>query len=178
MIDPAKTLLAARRLELVMTVGLVLLSALALVGAGLSLTAPDRIGESLALQGGYGGAPLAPWQNWALIGVMAVHLALWVALFALARQLFGRLAQGLPAEAASSARHVAALLWVMLFWGIASQALASVAATWGYPEGERAVSIALGTPQVSVAFSALVASFMARAFALGADLWQDHQEVI
>ena len=73
---------------------------------------------------------------------------------------------------------VAYLLWGMLLWGIVSQGLASVVATWGYPEGERSLSIAFGTPQISIAFSALVASFMAHAFALGAELWRDHQEVI
>lgn len=178
MINPAKTLVAARRLEVVMTAGIGVLIAVALFGLAVGFDAPLEIGQTLARQAGYGAVPLVLWQAWALMAVVAVHLGVWIALLVIARGLFKELAQGNPQTAVRSARMVAYLLWVMLFWGVISQPIASVAATWGYPDGERALSIAFGTPQISVAFAALIASFMAHAFALGAELWQDHQEVV
>jgi hypothetical protein len=178
MIDASPTLAAARKLEVVMTAGIVVLTGFACIGAVASVVSPTELAESIAHRAGYVTAPLALWQSLALIAILAAHLALWLALLFVARRLFGQLRQGNPAAAVHSARWVAYLLWGMLFWGLASQALASVATTWGYPEGSRVLSIAFGTPQISVAFSALIASFMAQAFALGAELWQDHREVI
>ena len=161
-----------------MTVGIVVLLAFACVGAVASVVSPLELAESIAHKGGYVLVPLVLWQAWALIAVLAAHLILWLALLIVARRLFKQLRHGNPTAAARSARTVAYLLWAMLLWGVLSQGIASVAVTWGYPEGARVLSIAFGTQQVSVAFSALIASFMAQAFALGAELWQDHQEVI
>ena len=161
-----------------MTVGIVILIGFAAICAVASVVSPTELAESIAYKAGYETAPLLLWQSVALIAIMAAHMMLWLALLFVARRLFGQLRRGNPAAAARSARWVAYLLWVMLVWGLASQSLASVTATWGYPEGSRVLSIAFGTPQISVAFSALIASFMAQAFALGAELWQDHQEVI
>lgn len=178
MIDPGKALGAARRVQILMTAGIALLAALAGLGIVVSAMNPLEIGDGLAKHAGFGAVALSSWQAWTLIAIVGVHLIFWIALLALARRLFKQLADGAPAEAAHGARVVAYLLWGMLLWGIVSQGLASVVATWGYPEGERSLSIAFGTPQISIAFSALVASFMAHAFALGAELWRDHQEVI
>lgn len=178
MIDAGRTLAAARRLEIVMTGAIVVLVGFAGIALVASAVSPIELAESIADRGGYSAAPLALWQSWALIAIMAAHLALWLALLVVARRLFRQLRNGDPGAAVRSAQTVSYLLWAMLVWGIAAQAIASVAATWGYPEGSRVLSIAFGTPQVSVAFSALIASFMAQAFALGAELWQDHQAVI
>lgn len=178
MIEVEQTLLAAHRLERMMTVGLALVALFTLGGLVVGVSAPLDVARTIARHVGYGDAPLLHWQAWVLIGVVSAHLAFWFALLAVARDLFGKLAQGHPGAAARSARRLAALLWAMLVCGLMAQALASVAATWGFPVGQRSLSIALGTPQISVAISALVASFMAHAFALGAELWQDHREVI
>ncbi|MEC3862952.1 hypothetical protein VK792_16785 [Mesobacterium sp. TK19101] len=178
MIDATRTLAAARKIEVIMTAGIVILIGFACIGAVASVVSPTELAESIAHRAGYVTAPLVLWQSLALIAILGAHLALWLALLFVARRLFRQLRQGNPAAAVQSARWVAYLLWIMLAWGLASQALASVAATWGYPEGSRVLSIAFGTPQISVAFSALIASFMAQAFALGAELWQDHREVI
>ncbi|WP_407474640.1 hypothetical protein [Sulfitobacter sp. PM12] len=178
MIDPRRTLSAARKIEVVSTAGIVVLIGFACVGVVASAVAPVELAESIAQRSGYVLAPLAFWQSWTLIGVVGAHLTLWFALLVVARRLFRQLRLGNPNDAVRSARTVAYLLWVMLAWGLASQIIASVSATWGYPEGARVLSIAFGTPQISVAFSALIASFMAQAFALGVELWQDHQEVI
>lgn len=178
MVDAERTLVAARRLETAMTGGVGLLAAFALLGIAVSVVAPIAVAEGLVRQGGYGETTLSAWQAWALIGVVAIHVGLWIALLAVARGVFRQIGRGNPKTAARSARVLASLLWGMLAWGIVSQMIASVAATWGLPEGERTLSIAFGTPQISVAFAALIASFLAHAFALGAELWQDHREVI
>ena len=178
MIDAGRTLAAARRLELVMAGGLGLLAALALAGLVVSAIAPVSVAQGLARQAGFGGAVLEAWQAWTLIGVGVVHAGVWLALLAVARAMFRMIVAGDPKAAAGKARTLALLLWAMLIWGVFSQMIASVAATWGFPEGERTLSIAFGTPQISVAFAALIASFLAHAFALGAELWQDHREVI
>jgi hypothetical protein len=178
MVDAARTLTAARRLELVMTVGIVLLALVGLAGVVASAVSPVDLARAVIRQGGYGDGPLVLWQAWTLIGVLAIHLGVWIALLVVARGLFRHIARENPEAAVQSARLVALLLWGMLAWGVVSQMIASVAATWGYPEGERMLSIAFGTPQISVAFAALIASFLAHAFALGAELWQDHREVI
>ena len=161
-----------------MTGGILVLAAITLAFTGIGLTAPASLGQGLAQLGGFADASLRPWQNIALISIVTVHLILWISLLVTARRLFGLLAAGKPADAGDIATFLAKLLWGLLLWGLISQVLVSLIATWGFPQGERSVSIAFGTPQISVAFSALIASFMARAFALGAELWQDHREVI
>lgn len=178
MIDARGALVAASKIEVAMTVGIVILVGFACVGGVASVVFPTELAESFASRAGFVTAPLALWQSWALIAILWAHLLLWLTLLFVARRLFGQLRQGNPAAAVHSARWVAYLLWGMLFWSLASQALVSVAATWGYPEGSRILSIGFGTPQISVAFSALIASFMAQGFTLGAELWQDHREVV
>ncbi len=177
-IDATPTMAAARRLQQVMTVGMGLLLAVALVALFLSAQAPIDVARNIVQQGGYASAPLEAWQAWTLIAIGAVHGLVWFALLAKARSLFRHLSSGHLRAAASTARTMARLLWGLLAWGLFSQLIASATATWTLPQGERVLSIALGTPQVSVAFSALIASFLAHAFVLGAELWDDHKEVI
>ena len=178
MIDTAKVTGAARRLKGLLTVGAILLVAMAAVGAVMTLRDPIGVGEALATIAGYDGVTIAPWQALALSALVAVHLGLWIVLLLVARKTFGQLVARMPALAATSARQAASLLWGMLLWGLVSQSLASVIATWGNPAGERALAIGFGTAQLSIAFSALIAGCMAHALALGAELWQDHQEVV
>ncbi|MEN0001338.1 MAG: hypothetical protein AAF940_10670 [Pseudomonadota bacterium] len=178
MIDTAKVTGAARRLKSLLTVGVGLLLALTAVGAVMMLMDPIGVGEELATIAGYDAVTIAPWQAWALSAIVAVHLVLWIVLLAVARSTFNQLADRMPAMAAKSARQAATLLWGMLVWGIVSQPIASAVATWGNPAGERALAIGFGTAQLSIAFSALIAGCMAHALALGAELWQDHQEVV
>jgi hypothetical protein len=178
MVDPARTLVAARKLEVMMSVGIVVLIGLACAGLVGGFVSPLEMASAIAEHGGFNAATLTLWQSYAMIGILAAHLALWIALLWAARKLFGELRRGKPDAAAGHARAVVYLLWAMLLWGLVSQPVASVVGSWGYPEGTRILSISFGTPQISVAFAAMIASFMAQAFALGAELWQDHQEVI
>jgi hypothetical protein len=61
---------------------------------------------------------------------------------------------------------------------LVAQSAGSVLAGWHCPAGERALSVTLGSAQIAIALTALVAAFLAQAFALGAALWADHRSVI
>jgi hypothetical protein len=179
MVDAERTLAAARRLEVAMTAGLGLLAAFGLLGVAISVAAPISGGRGCwCVKGSYGENTLSAGQAWVVIGVVAIHVGFWIALLDLAGGVFRQLSRGNPKAAARRARVLALLLWGMLAWGLVSQMITSAAATWGFPVGERTISIAFGTTQISVAFAALIASFLAHGFALGAELWQDHWEVI
>lgn len=80
--------------------------------------------------------------------------------------------------AARVARRFAAWLWVALIWGIAAQMLASGISTWNFAEGERMVAFQLSAAQITTVLAALMAAVLAHAFALGAELWQDHREIV
>ena len=177
-IDPNSVTRPARRIRTVMTCGLLLLSAVAAALAFGAVAMPASLGESLARVSGFPTGPLQAWQNGALLGIAAVHLTIWILLLGIARRLFGNLAEGEAETAGRTARTLSHWLWAMLAWGVIAQMLVSLVATWGLPEGERSVVLAVGTTQISLALSALIAGFMARAFALGAELWRDHREVV
>lgn len=178
MIDPSQTFAAARRLRRVMTATLLL--TLGVAGAAALSGASDQgeIVRAVTGRAGWEGPPLPEGQAAVLAGIGLVHLGLWIALLLVARAVFARFAEGDMTAAAARARVLARLLWALFAWGIVAGALASVALSWHFPPGQRELSVGLGSTQVSLALAALVAGFVARAFALGADLWQDHRAVI
>ncbi|WP_299963836.1 hypothetical protein [uncultured Roseobacter sp.] len=178
MINPRTLLASARRMQLVMScmVGLFLVGSATLIA--VVIATPGVIGAHLAQVSGFANGPLEPWQTVALACIGLVHMALWLAVLTGARRVFGQIAQGNPEGAATTARQLSYGLWAMLGWGLVSQMIVSVVATWGYPPGQRALALGIGTPEISVALSALIAGFLARAFALGAELWRDHQAVV
>ena len=178
MINAAPVLNSARRMRHVMTVGLAVIGAGAAALGLFALVDPAGMTTELARLAGAADAPVMRWQGWALCAIVTVHLAVWALLLWMARGLFDHLAAGDPAAAGQSARRISHLLWAMLLWGVISQMLVSGVVPWGNPVGSRSISIALGPTQGYVVLSALIASFLARAFALGAELWQDHREVI
>jgi hypothetical protein len=177
-IDTKSTVAAARNLQFVMFAfaGISLLALACVLLTGLF----DAVGfgEKLARFGGYEGVTLVLWQGWAVTATVCVHLCLWMILFRTAGMVFRQIAQEAPAFASQSARLMSRLLWGLLIWGLLSQILASLAVTWHFPEGQRSIGIGFGTPQLTVAFAALIASFMARGFALGVELWLDHKEML
>ncbi|MEM8854767.1 MAG: hypothetical protein AAGD34_13780 [Pseudomonadota bacterium] len=177
-VDPKILTVPARRIQTVMSFGVVLFSAATAALAIGAITAPTGTGESLATMGGFSTGPMEGWQNGALVGIAAIHLAIWIALFLTARRMFSTLADGDAEIAGAAARTLSNWLWAMLAWGLISQVLVGLVATWGFPEGERSVGLGIGTTEISLALSALIAGLMARAFAFGAELWRDHREVI
>lgn len=178
MIDPNTVIVPARRIQTVTACGVVLLFAITVALAFGAVTMPASMGETLARLSGFSTGPMQAWQNSALLGVAAIHLVVWIALLGTLGRVFGYLADGKPETAGRAALTLSYLLWAMLAWGLISQMLVSTVATWGFPEGERAVHLGVGAQQISIALSALIAGFMARAFALGAELWRDHREVV
>ncbi|MEM7599732.1 MAG: hypothetical protein AAF382_18745 [Pseudomonadota bacterium] len=178
MIDPDSVTRPAQRLQAVMTTGAAVLI-LAMMGLAVAMmTNLGGLGMTLADMAGFGSGPLKTWQSLGLSAVVAAHIAVWIILFALVGRVFGHLADGDADAAAGQARRLSYWLWGMLMWGIVSQMIVSVVATWGFGDGQRELTIGLGTAQISIALSALIAGFMARAFALGAELWRDHREMV
>ncbi|MEM8571312.1 MAG: hypothetical protein AAGG56_10420 [Pseudomonadota bacterium] len=178
MIDPKLLTVSARRNQLVMGIGVVLIC-----GGGLAfsigmLAMPQSMSETLARLIGVPGGPIETWQAAALAMIGAVHLSIWILVLSTAQRMFGHLSQGNPEMAARSARVLSNALWVMLAWGLISQALCSAVATWSLPAGERSISLAVGPLQVSLILSALIAGVLTRALALGAELWRDHKGII
>lgn len=178
MVDPREAFAAARRLHMALTVILAL--TLVFVVAAAIVGASDEISILTAVTGlaSWDGTPLGQGQERALAAIGLVHLGFWVALLLVARAFVGHFSEGNVARASERAKTLAYILWALFVWTIAAGALGSVAVTWHLPEGERALAIGVGTAQISLGVAALIAGFIARAFALYADLWQDHREVI
>ncbi|MEM6481951.1 MAG: hypothetical protein AAF922_02805 [Pseudomonadota bacterium] len=178
MLDTKTFTASARRVQTVMTLCLALFATLFLALILGGLIKPHDVGALIAEFAGFEGENRARWQDAGLIAVVALNLAIWTVLVFYARQVFAHLATGVPDAAAYAARRLSYWIWIMLAWGLLSQALTSLLATWGYPEGQRAIAIGLGIPQISTVLAALVTGFMAQTFAFGAELWRDHQEVV
>ena len=178
-IDPVTVTAPARRIAYVMTCAAIALAVAALALVACVVAAPGATGAWLAAAAGYP-ATAGPglWQTVVLSALVLIYVAIWGRVFITARLVFQNLSRGLPAQAGDAARSLSRWLWLVLAWGILSQTLGSVAATWHFAEGERTLAISLGMTQVSIALAALIAGFMAHAFALGAELWRDHQEVV
>ncbi|MEM6577014.1 MAG: hypothetical protein AAF678_00860 [Pseudomonadota bacterium] len=178
MLDTVTFTASARRVQNVMTFCLTLFVILIVAILLGGLIRPHDLGALISEIAGFDGANRAGWQDAGLIVIVALSLAVWTTLLHHARQVFAHLAIGAPEAAARAARRLSVWLWIMLAWGLVSQILTSLLATWGFPEGQRAIAIGLGLPQISTVLAALVTSFMAQAFTLGAELWRDHQEVV
>jgi magnesium-transporting ATPase (P-type) len=138
----------------------------------------QQIGHMLAAGVGYESDVLKTWQAFALTLILLVQIGIWIAVVSQGRQIFTALTRVALNDASVVAGKAARLLWAMLAWGIAGHTIATVVATWHFPEGMKALEVSVGSTEISIAIAALLASFMSRAFVLGAALWQDHQEVI
>lgn len=139
---------------------------------------PHSIGETVASNIGYGGSELHLWQSIALVALVLTQLCIWSGVLWRGRQVFEALTNGALQTASHSAKRLARMLWIMLVWSILAHTLGTIIATWEYPEGQRALSVSFGSAQISTLIAALLASFTAHAFVVGAALWQDHNEVI
>lgn len=154
---------------------LTLVAALALLGA--MLLWPAEVGGMLAGLTGYALTP-QPWQGFALAGIVLIGLGLYVATFAAAARVCSVLVQGELASAGPAAQRLSRLLWAVLGWSVAAHTLAVLVVTANAGPGQRALSFAVGSPQISIAIAALIAAFLAHALTFGAALWQDHQEIV
>ena len=138
----------------------------------------SEVGETIAQSVGYPSGTLSHQQSFALCGLVLVQLVIWMTVVWQGREIFAALGLGDVRSASIAASQTARVLWIMLFWGIVAHALGTVIATCNFPEGQRSLSISIGSAEISTVFAALLASFTSHAFVLGAALWQDHVEVI
>lgn len=120
------------------------------------------------------GAP----QQIGLLTLGVISLLGWALVLCWVHRMFSALAQETPHAAVRIARRIAVGLWVLLAWQIFAPALGSLVATWHLPAGQRAISIGIGMGTAGTLLSALIASSMAKALQYGAELWQDHKEII
>ncbi|MEM9715705.1 MAG: hypothetical protein AAF826_04230 [Pseudomonadota bacterium] len=127
---------------------------------------------------GYAGASLLEWQLISLTCVALVHLGILIAAAWHARNVFGFLARADLEQSARSSGKVATMLWAVLVYSIFAHTLGVLIVTWEFPEGQRALSLTLGSLHISALIAALIASLFAQALSLGAELWRDHNEVI
>ncbi|WP_136443923.1 hypothetical protein [Pacificoceanicola onchidii] len=177
-VDPEPLRILTRRFEIGFRVAFALTCAVAVAMVLALLASPDWIGGFLAEATGY---PLeAPrlWQGAAFVGIALSVLAAHAAVFRAAGQVCRWLVQGLPARAAGAAQQLSRRLWWLLGLSILAHTASVLVATAHAGPGQRAVSLALGSSQITFAIAALIAAFLARAFVLGAALWQDHQEIV
>ncbi|WP_208353455.1 hypothetical protein [Pseudaestuariivita rosea] len=166
--------------------GWILFAALCVLGASAAgliamlILDTEGTGRFLIIAAGYEQVIPRPWQSGALTGIVLSQIAVWALVVTCARMIFTALTEADVHRAGRAATLTARWLWLwlMLVWGILAFALATAVASWHFPPGERSIAINVGTPQISTAFAALLATFISRAFVLGAELWQDHQEVI
>ena len=177
-IDPMAVMTAARRVSVVLGMALSLAFAIGAVVLCWLVVDMAGLGRNLAGASGYSiGAP-DTWQSLMLAAVYLLHLGVWGGVMASARTMFKALAAGDPSMAARRARRFAVWLWMALIWGVAAQMLTSGIATWNFAQGARMVAFQPSAAQITTALAALMAAVLAHAFALGAELWQDHREIV
>ncbi|MEL6647538.1 MAG: hypothetical protein AAFY35_09310 [Pseudomonadota bacterium] len=139
---------------------------------------PAFVGDTLGAWAGYENGERMMWQNFALVAMACVGLFMWAMMLTLAARVFGQIADGEVDEAATIARRLTLWFWAMFVLALLSPMILSVISTWHMPEGQKELSLALNSGQLSLALSALITGCMARALALGAELWRDHREVV
>lgn len=118
------------------------------------------------------------WQSLALGAIVLLHVAIWCGVLWRGQQVFAALLATDVTQASVAARQMAVLLWAMLIWGVLTNTLVPLVATWHFPPGQRMLAFGLGSAQISTVLAAVLATFTSHAFVLGAALWQDHKEVI
>lgn len=152
--------------------------ALALAAVTWMVTAPQNLGGFIGLTGEGHVVDMPIGQQVALLMLGLVSFAGWALALWWAHAMFAALAKGAPHVAVRLARRIAIVLWALCLWQIIAPALGSLVTTWHFPAGQRAISISLGLSQAGTLLSALIASSMAKALQFGAELWQDHKEII
>ncbi len=177
-IDLASAARTARGFHRLFTIGLLLAGAIALSLVGFTLFAPEATGSALAGFAGIRSDGVTGGQAVIMVALTLVWVGLWAAVFMFGRALCSSLSQGSIEQAALAAMQLSHVLLALLVWSVLGQAAGSAATTWHLGDGQRMVSIALGMPQVSLALAALMAVFLARAFAVGVELWRDHTEIV
>ena len=169
---------SAEILRNALTAVLALLIVMAGVVVVWTLLETGGAGAWLAAQVGQDGTGASGMQAFGLTLLTLSQIAIWYAVVWQTRRIFTALLITDATAASAAARRTAQLLWVMVIWGVLATSLGTVIASWHYPEGERTLALSIGPGQITTIIAALLASFTAHAFTLGAALWQDHRQVI
>lgn len=177
LIDDAPLRRTARRFEIGFQVATILTIVLALGVLVATLMQTDATGTWLASLTGHAIRP-RPWQSFALVTMVCFGLGLYAATFSAAKTVSGVLSRGEMTAASGAARRLSRWLWAVLFWSVAARTLAVLISTAHAGPGQRALSFAFGSPQISLAVAAFVAAFLAQVLTLVAALWEDHKEVV
>jgi len=177
-IDLQAALRPAFRFGKLFNLGLYGVVTLALFTIAATIISPNATGETLAEFANVPPEGITTTQTFILVALLLIHITLWTGVFAAGRELCRQLEHGSIAGAALRADRLANWLWALLLWSVFGQAITSAAVSWHMIEGERFISIGVGPLQISVALAALMAVFLARAFSVGAELWQDHREIV
>lgn len=169
---------SARTMSGVLLLAAVGLAALALTAVVWMFTAPQNLVGLIGAAGGRALDEMSVGQHIALLGLGLLSLLGWALALWWAHMMFATLAKGTPHIAARLARRIAIVLWALFVWQVMAPALGSLISTLHLPDGQRSISISLGLGQAGTLLSALIASSMAKALQFGAELWQDHKEII
>lgn len=169
---------SARTMSGILLLATCVVVAFALTAVVWTFTAPQSLVGLISPVGGGNLADMGLSQKIALLVLGLLGLSGWALALWWAHEMFAMLAKGAPHIAVGLARRIALVLWILFLWQTIMPVLGSLVATWHLPAGQRAVSISLGLGQAGTLLSALIASSMAKALQFGAELWQDHKEII
>lgn len=168
----------ARTMSGVLLLAVVGVAALAVTAVVWMFTAPQNLAGLIGTAGGRDLSEMAVGQQFALLALGLLSLMGWALALWWAHVMFATLAKGTPHTAARLARRITIVLWALFAWQVIAPALGSLISTLHLPEGQRSISVSLGLGQAGTLLSALIASSMAKALQFGAELWQDHKEII
>ena len=171
---------AARRARLLIDGLLVLASAFVALCLLWGLSDPHAVAELLRAQDATYRAGMADWQARSLVALLVLQTGLWgAALFAL-RGVFQGMQQDppFPARAVLGARHAFRWMLAGFLFSLLTMPLAAVLGSLHMPPGQRVLSIELGSGHALTLVVLTLTAIMSRAFALAAELWQDHVEIV
>lgn len=167
---------ARRLIEVLIVLALTIIACCTLWG----IFDPQAMGEVLRVQGATAAKGMADWQARALDGLLVVQLGAWTGALVALRGVFVGMyeAPPFPDTAVQSARSAFRWILVGFLISLLTAPIGSVVGTWHMPPGERSLSIQLGTGHALTLVVLALTAIMSRAFALAAELWQDHQEIV
>lgn len=177
-IDPEPLRAAVRRFQRGFRTAFLVTLGIAAAMIVALLTRPAWIGGVLSEATGYPLMSPRLWQSTALVVIGLVTLGTYAVVFQTATGVCRMLVQGELGKAAGAVRRLSNWLWVLLGLSVLANTLSVLVATAHAGPGQRALSIAIGSPQVAFAIAALIAMFLARVFVMGAALWNDHNEIV
>ena len=167
---------ARRLIEFLIVIALALMAGATVWG----VVDPQALGAALQDQGLPILAGITDWQARALDALLVLQIGVWTgALFALRGVFVGmNAASPFPPASVTGARR--AYRWILAGFVLSLFAgpIDSVLGSWHMPAGQRQLAISFGSAHALTLVALALTAIMSRAFALAAELWQDHQEIV